>query len=110
MGIIINTEAVDVTIDGTTILLQGDPSGGKAWATLMEMDITYTNAEERQQTLENLLDALSEMAIDDENAQTLRGLFTSGERGVLTLRQVVEGYVQAVTTFPTKPSPTSKKR
>lgn len=108
--IIISTEPVPIELDGTTFLLQGDPSGGKAWATLMELDIAYSNAEERDALLAQLLDALASMAVDQENAETLRGLFADGARGVLTLRQVTEAYVEAVTTFPTKLSKPSNKR
>lgn len=111
MGTInISTEPVPVTVDGTTFLLLGDPSGTKAWATLMDLDISYSNAEERDEALAAMLDALTEMAADPDSASVLRELFTGETRGILTLKSVVKGYVEAVTDFPTQPSQPSKKR
>lgn len=111
MGIIINTETITVSIDGTDVLFMGDPSGGQAWGELLDLKTSYSNAKERDELTKNILDSLTRMCVDTESADLLRGLFEPGQpRGIATLKNVVTLYIEEVTAFPTKPSAPSKKR
>lgn len=99
MGITINTEPIDVTIDGTTINFQGDPLPSPEWDTLMEVEWTYTTSEGREKAKTELTDALAALTHSAEDADLFRKL----DLGVITMRKVAHGYMEAVTGFPTKP-------
>lgn len=99
--IIVDSEPVELVIAGTSILMQADPSGGKAWQTLLEIEVTYINPDERAL----MVSALAALANTPDDAALIEKL----EVGTATLKRAAEGYVRAVTGFPTEPSSRSKK-
>lgn len=108
MGITINTEPIDVSINGTIIWFQGDPSATPEWDRLMEMNPSYKGTEERHAKLEELTDALADLTNSPDDAETLRKLI-GPEVGVITLKNLAMGYIEAVTGFPTQPPPASTR-
>lgn len=106
MGVIINTEPIELVIDGTTILMQADPTASPAWDALMEAEASYKTPEARDQSKKALTDALTVLAHTPEDAETLAKL----DLGVATLYRAALGYAEAVTGFPTQPPSTSTKR
>lgn len=104
MGIHITTEPVDVTINGVTFNLQGDPTNTPQWRALLETKVAYGS--DQQKSHEKLVEALVGLAETPEDAEIIRGL-TAGTR---TLQVASEQYVKAVTGFPTQPSKPSTKR
>jgi hypothetical protein len=98
MGLIeITTEPHELVIDGTTILMQADPTAGKAWTALLDTGWSFKTKAAQTKSITELTDALSALAHTPEDADTLRKL----ELGLPTLVKVTEGYVRAVTGFPT---------
>lgn len=106
MSVVINSEPVEIVIDGTSVMFQGDPMPSPEWDTLMETEWSYSTAEGREKAKTDLTEALAALTASDGDAETFRKL----DAGVTTLRKISYGYVEAVTGFPTKPSPGSKKR
>lgn len=107
MGTIeISTEPHELIINGTTILMQADPTASSAWVTLLEAEWSYQSAEAIQTSIAGLTDALAGCAETDTDAETLRSLGA----GLPTLQQAAKGYVTAVTGFPTQPPSGSTKR
>lgn len=106
MGIEITTGPIDVTIDGTTILFQGDPTASTAWDALMEIEVSYTDPEKRDKAKADLTDAFAELSHTPEDAELFRKL----DLGVATLRKIAHAYAAAVTGFPTEPPKSSTKR
>lgn len=90
----------ELTIDGTTILMQADPSAGKAWGRLLDVEQTWGDEKQRKAMHDGLLESLAEMAETPDDAEKLRGL----DLGTVTLQTISRRYVEAVTGFPTKPS------
>lgn len=106
MGITINTEPIDVDIDGTIIWFQGDPSATPAWDRLLELGMSYKTKTARAKAKKEYTEALVSVTNSPEDAEQ----FLKLDLGVVTLRKVATGYVQAVTGFPTQPPSTSPKR
>lgn len=106
--VVIGVEPIELVVDGTTIVMQCDPSGGEAWARLMDLDTSYQTAKERDTLFHKLLEGLSQMAQDEENAAICVKAFDG--LGILTLKRAAAAYVEAVTNFPTLPSASSNKR
>lgn len=104
MGINITTVPVDVTVDGVSFQLQGDPTNSQAWATLLETEIAYGTKQGESHTA--LIEALAGLAETPADAETIKGL----ECGTRTLDLVSRRYVEAVTGFPTQPSKSSTKK
>lgn len=103
MSVKITTEPVEVSLDGTTFFLQGDPTNSSEWAALLETEVSY--GEKQAESHQTLLDALAALAETPEDADTIKGL-TVGTR---TLKLGAEGYVREVTGFPTVQSKSSTK-
>lgn len=106
MAIIITTEPTELIINGTTILMQSDPTASKEWETLLDVSVSWATAEAREQSRTELTEALSALAQTPEDGETLKTL----NLGLVTLKRAGEAYVQEVTGFPTKPAANSKKR
>lgn len=98
----ISIEPHELTITGTLIYMQGDPTGGDgtAWDTLME-----TPKAVGTKGRDELLDALAALAETPEDAETLRKL----EPGGPTLNNAAEWYLKVVTGFPMPPPASSTK-
>lgn len=106
MGTIeINTEPHELIIDGTTILMQADPTADKAWDQLLELEVTYKDAKSRAKNREAWTETVAALAHSPEDADTLRKL----NLGVPTLRAAARAYIREVTGFPTQPSSRSNK-
>lgn len=101
----ITTEPHELVIDGTTILMQADPTAGPAWQTLLNANWSFESAKKIQNSIERLTDAMAALAHTPDDADTLRKL----EIGLPTLKAAVVGYIGAVAGFPTKPSDSSNK-
>lgn len=97
----ITVEPNTVTVGDTSFQMQGDPSASKAWRTLLEQKIDYTDEAFR----DSLLDALCDMAETPDDADTLRSL----QPGAATLRKIADWYVKEVTGFPTQPQSSSTR-
>lgn len=104
MGIIITTEPVEISIDGTTFFMQGDPTNSKEWATLLEVEVFY--GDKQAESHQQLTDALAALAESPEDATIIKAL----DVGTKTLKLAAEGYVSEVTGFPTQPAKRSTKR
>lgn len=103
MSVNITTEPIEIVIDGTSFLLQGDPTNSKEWSVLLETEVSYgTKQAESHQAL---TDALVGLAETPDDATTIKGL-TVGTR---TLKRAAEAYVREVTGFPTVPPKRSTK-
>lgn len=101
MGTIeIVTEPHELIIDGTTILMQADPSAGKEWDTLLETPYAVGNRGRVE-----LIEALATLAETSDDADTLRKLNPGGR----TVNVATERYIEAVTGFPIGRPPTSTK-
>lgn len=105
MGTIeIVTEPHELIIDGTTILMQADPSAGEQWDALMETPYAVGNRGRIE-----LIEALALLAQTPEDADTLRKLNPGGR----TINVATERYIEAVTGFPLgrrQPSTKGSKR
>lgn len=102
----LTTNAVDISIDGTIVWFQGDPSGGPAWGQLMDVDINYTTAAERDAAQATLKEILLGFCADDDS----RVAFKDMDLGIITLKNLAKAYVAEVTAFPTPPSKPSNRR
>lgn len=100
MAIKVTTEPIEMNIDGTTVFMQGDPSAGPHWGTLLDTPIAFSSQEQRDNMRTVLTEALAGMAETPEDAEALRGL----DLGQVTLRKVATAYSEAVTGFPTQRS------
>lgn len=106
MGTIeITTEPHELIINGDTILMQGDPSAGTHWSVLLDLEMAYKTQAERDAVAKQIIDALVGMAETPEDGKKLKAMGL----GIVTLRRVAMGYVEAVTGFPTGLSSSSKK-
>lgn len=85
------TEPHELIIDGTTILMQADPTADDAWDTLMKTPYAIGN-----KGREELMEALAGLAQSPEDADTLRKLNPGGP----TVNVAAERYIEAVTGFP----------
>lgn len=99
----ITTEPHELIIDGTTILMQADPTAGQPWQTLMNASWSFESPKKIENSVKRLTDALAALTHTPEDADTLRKL----EIGLPTLKAAVTGYIQAVAGFPTMPSASS---
>lgn len=106
MGITIDTEPIEIVIDGTTICMQSDPTATEHWDALLEIEVTFSDPEKREASRKAMTDALTSMTHTPDDAEQLTKL----ELGVVTLQKVAVGYIEAVTGFPTQPSSNSRKR
>lgn len=104
--ITVTTEPIDIEIDGTVVWFQGDPSGGPAWGSLMDVDISYQSAEQRDKAQTDLKEILLGFCADEDSAATFKEM----DLGIITMKNLAKAYVQEVTQFPTQPSARSKKR
>jgi hypothetical protein len=104
--IVISTEPHELVINGTTIMMQGDPSSGEAWSTLLDLEVSYETAEQRDAVAKSFTEALAGMAETEDDGNVLKSLGL----GIVTLKRVAQLYVETVTGFPTKPSKPSTKR
>jgi hypothetical protein len=109
MSVTINSEPIDVSINGTIVWFQGDPSATPEWDTLLQLNTNYKTTAQRKKVLNQLTEALCALVNTPGDAETLRKLI-GPEVGVATLRKVAVGYVEAVTGFPTRLPSTSPKR
>lgn len=106
MSIEITTEPIELVIDGTTILMQSDPSASPAWDALMEIEVSYTDPKARDKAKTGLTEAFASMTVSKEDADLFRKL----DLGVATLRKIAHAYAAEVTGFPTQPPQRSTKR
>jgi hypothetical protein len=102
----VTVEPIELVINGTSIQMQGDPSASPEWGAILDVPISYGTQEERDSMAELLTANLSAMTETDEDAALLKSLGL----GPVTLKKAAEGYVQAVTGFPTQPAKNSGKR
>jgi hypothetical protein len=106
MGTInVTTEPTEVTVNGTTFHLQGDPSATPEWDTLLETEMFYTGDKAKISRAE-LVEALAGLAVSPEDAETIRGL----PDGNKTLWNMAMAYIREVTGFPTQPPASSTPR
>lgn len=106
MGITINTEPIELVIDGTTIAMQCDPTATSHWDALLEIEVTFSDPKKRDTARKAMTDALTSMAHTPDDAEQLVKL----DLGVVILQKVAVGYIEAVTGFPTQqPSPSPKR-
>jgi hypothetical protein len=103
MSITINTQPVEVVLDGTSFNLQGDPTNSKEWAALLETEVSY--GAKQTESHQALTDALVALAETPEDATIIKGL----DVGTRTLKLAAEAYVREVTGFPTAPPKRSTK-
>lgn len=108
MGTInITTEPVEISVNGTTFFLDGDPTNSPTWAVLLEIKVVYTDAKKRQTAHNALVDALEKLAATPEDAAIVREW--GPKEGTATIELVCKEYAKAVLGFPTKPQSSSMK-
>jgi hypothetical protein len=106
MGTInISTGPIELVIDGTSILMQSDPTVTPEFDSLMQFKVSFQTATSRKKAKTELTKALSALAHTPEDAERLVNL----DLGVATLQNAAIGYIQEVTAFPTRRQSTSGK-
>lgn len=109
MGTIeITTKPHVLIINGTTILMQADPSATPAWDTLMTTKVVFTPAKKRDESRKAIVDALAALAQTPQDGELFNKL-DPAVVGVHTLKLVGDEYVAMVTGFPTQPPKRSTK-
>lgn len=105
MGIEITTEPIDVTVNGVTFNMLGDPTASPEWDALMEVEVFYTGPK-ADASRKELIEALAGLAETETDAVTIRSL----KDGTKVLWRVAMAYIGEVTGFPTQPPASSTKR
>lgn len=107
MGTInVTTSAHELTIDGTKILMQFDPTASDAWTELVNIEVVYDDRTKQDAAHKQMLDALSAMCQTPSDAEALQAL----PLGTATLEVVAQEYMKLVLGFPTVPPSNSKRR
>lgn len=102
MSVNVTTEPAEITLDGTTFHLKGDPTNSPEWVALLETEV-FLIGDKHDKSRAALIKALAALAETPEDAKIIKTL-TVGTR---TLKLGAEGYVKEVTGFPTQPSKSS---
>lgn len=102
MSVNVTIEPAEITLNGVTFHLQGDPTNSTEWATLLKTEV-FLAGPKHDKSRAALIKALVALAETPEDAEIIKGL-TVGTR---TLKLGTEGYVREITGFPTQPSNSS---
>jgi hypothetical protein len=103
----ITTEPHELIINGDTFLMQADPSASAEWDTLLETKWDLKTVKARQKSRTDLTEALAALAETPDEGERFREFVTKNAIGVPTLKVAAVRYMEAVTGFPTVPSPSS---